>query len=94
MGIDGIFIGPMDLSTTMGHFGDHRHPEVQEVIHTVERKVKSAGKLLGTFASGGAPGPFYDRGYDYVIFNGDSSSLRAASLKNLSVFKEYLESAK
>jgi 2-dehydro-3-deoxyglucarate aldolase/4-hydroxy-2-oxoheptanedioate aldolase len=28
-GLDGIFIGPMDLSTSLGHFANPNHPEVQ-----------------------------------------------------------------
>ncbi|MFP3548001.1 aldolase/citrate lyase family protein, partial [Rhizobium sp. SIMBA_035] len=31
-GVDGIFIGPADLSTDMGHQGNSAHPEVRAVI--------------------------------------------------------------
>ena len=31
-GVDGIFIGPADLSASMGHLGDPGHDDVQKVI--------------------------------------------------------------
>jgi len=34
-GIDGIFIGPMDLATSMGHFGNPKHPEKSGCEHAV-----------------------------------------------------------
>ncbi len=38
-GVDGIFIGPMDLSTSLGHFGNPGADEVQKVIREIEKKV-------------------------------------------------------
>jgi 2-keto-3-deoxy-L-rhamnonate aldolase RhmA len=34
-GIDGIWIGPTDLAQSMGHLGNHSHPEVQAAIKHV-----------------------------------------------------------
>ena len=31
-GVDGVFIGPGDLSAGLGYVGDQGHPEVQRVI--------------------------------------------------------------
>jgi UDP-glucose 4-epimerase len=31
-GVDGVFIGPADLSASLGHVGDPNHPEVQDAI--------------------------------------------------------------
>ncbi|MFP3449459.1 aldolase/citrate lyase family protein, partial [Pseudomonas sp. SIMBA_067] len=31
-GVDGVFIGPADLSASMGHRGNPGHPEVQATI--------------------------------------------------------------
>ncbi|MDO6749505.1 aldolase/citrate lyase family protein, partial [Gilvimarinus sp. 1_MG-2023] len=31
-GVDGVFIGPSDLSAAMGHIGNPAHPDVQAVI--------------------------------------------------------------
>lgn len=42
-GIDGVFIGPADLSTDMGHQGNSAHPEVREVIADAIARIKAAG---------------------------------------------------
>ncbi|MEK0164375.1 HpcH/HpaI aldolase/citrate lyase family protein [Phaeobacter sp. A36a-5a] len=50
-GVDGIFIGPADLSTDMGHQGNSAHPEVRAVIADAMTRIKAAGRapgILGT----------------------------------------------
>ncbi|UWQ79624.1 HpcH/HpaI aldolase/citrate lyase family protein [Leisingera sp. S132] len=50
-GIDGVFIGPADLSTDMGHQGDSAHPEVRAAIADAITRIKAAGiapGILGT----------------------------------------------
>lgn len=46
-GIDGVFIGPSDLSASMGHPGQAGHPEVREVICGALRRIRGAGKAAG-----------------------------------------------
>ena len=46
-GVDGIFIGPADLSTDMGHQGNSAHPEVRAVIADAITRIKAAGKAPG-----------------------------------------------
>jgi 4-hydroxy-2-oxoheptanedioate aldolase len=46
-GVDGVFIGPGDLSTDLGHVGNPGHPEVQAVIEDAIRRVKAAGSIPG-----------------------------------------------
>ncbi|MCB4457169.1 HpcH/HpaI aldolase family protein [Leisingera sp. McT4-56] len=50
-GIDGVFIGPADLSTDMGHQGNSAHPEVRAAIADAITRIKAAGLapgILGT----------------------------------------------
>ncbi len=49
-GVDGVFIGPADLSASMGHPDDAGHPEVQEAIEHCIRRVRETGKAAGTLA--------------------------------------------
>lgn len=42
-GIDGIHIGPMDLSNSMGYYGDSQAPEVQALISAAHAKIASYG---------------------------------------------------
>jgi len=46
-GIDGVFIGPSDLSASMGHTGNVAHPEVVEAVGDALRRIRAAGKHAG-----------------------------------------------
>ncbi|MFN7102360.1 MAG: HpcH/HpaI aldolase family protein [Pseudorhizobium sp.] len=46
-GIDGVFIGPADLSADMGYLGRIEAPEVQEVIEKALKTITAAGKAAG-----------------------------------------------
>lgn len=46
-GVDGVFIGPADLSASMGHPGDLQHPDVQAAIEDAIRRVRACGKAPG-----------------------------------------------
>lgn len=46
-GIDGIFIGPADLSASLGHPGNPRHPEVDAAINDAIRRIRACGKAPG-----------------------------------------------
>ena len=46
-GVDGIFIGPSDLSASMGHVGNAAHPEVQAAIEDAIARINRAGKAAG-----------------------------------------------
>ena len=46
-GVDGVFIGPSDLSANLGYLGQPEHPEVQKVIDESLAKIMAAGKAAG-----------------------------------------------
>ena len=46
-GVDGIFIGPADLSASMGYPGQPRHPAVDAAINDAIRRIRAAGKAPG-----------------------------------------------
>jgi 2-keto-3-deoxy-L-rhamnonate aldolase RhmA len=75
-GLDGIFIGPMDLSTSMGHMGDPSHPEVRAAIDTIEHKTLAAGKVLSTIASSWEQAQArYEKGYQMIMLTADGVAL-------------------
>jgi len=49
-GIDVIFIGPYDLSQSLGLLGQVSHPRVFEELERVADKAKAQGLAVGTFA--------------------------------------------
>jgi 4-hydroxy-2-oxoheptanedioate aldolase len=46
-GVDGIFLGPSDLSAALGHIGNPGHAEVQKVIEKSIATIIAAGKAAG-----------------------------------------------
>ena len=80
-GVDMIFIGPMDLSASLGHFNEPDHPEVLEAIASVESATKAAGKMLGGLTtSGRSARTLFDLGYS-LAFNATDARLLAEGAK-------------
>lgn len=50
-GVDGVFIGPADLSAAMGHRGNPGHPEVQAAIEDAIVRIQKAGKAAGILSA-------------------------------------------
>ena len=50
-GVDGVFIGPADLSASLGHVGNAAHPEVQAAIEDAIARILRAGKAPGILTS-------------------------------------------
>lgn len=46
-GIDGVFIGPGDLSAGIGYLGDQGNPEVRKVIESAIKRIRAAGNAPG-----------------------------------------------
>jgi 4-hydroxy-2-oxoheptanedioate aldolase len=46
-GIDGVFIGPSDLSASLGHIGNPAHPEPQKAMQDAAVRLKKIGKPAG-----------------------------------------------
>ena len=49
-GIDVVFVGPYDLSSSLGHVGEIDHPEVVECIKGIIAKANAKGVKIGCFA--------------------------------------------
>ena len=79
--LDGIFIGPMDLASSMGYLGDPSVAAVQATIATIEQKVRGSGKFLGTVAmTWEAASACFERGYQWLIVMQDGAALRPVAL--------------
>ena len=74
--IDVVFIGPMDLSQSLGHTGDTKHPVVSEAIAEIKRKVIAAGKVVGTTAATPeAARKLIEEGCQYIIIATDQAMI-------------------
>ncbi|MET4692666.1 4-hydroxy-2-oxoheptanedioate aldolase [Endozoicomonas lisbonensis] len=50
-GVDGVFIGPADLSAALGHLGNPGHPDVQAAIEQAITKIVQSGKAAGILSA-------------------------------------------
>lgn len=49
-GVAGLFIGPGDLSASLGHLGEPRRAEVQDAIARALQAIRAANKIAGVYA--------------------------------------------
>jgi len=78
-GVDSLFLGPMDLSGSIGKLGQFDDPAVQALRADAERAILATDAILGTIET--APGGF-DRlaakGYRLIFATSDVALLRGA----------------
>jgi 4-hydroxy-2-oxoheptanedioate aldolase len=87
-GVDMLFVGPSDLSASMGHIGAPDHPEVQRRIREVEQAVKRAGKWLGIVPTAERPvDRMFADGYNLVLGAADLTLLRDAAIGQVARFR-------
>lgn len=87
-GVDGVFIGPADLSASMGHRGNPGHPEVQAAIADGIRCIRAAGKAPGILATTEAGArQWLEAGALFVAVGADTMLLAAGAAQLLGQFK-------
>lgn len=70
--LDVLFVGPMDISQSLGHPGEPEHPEVAETVRRVLRVCREMGKASGIFV--GTPEAarrYLAQGVSYVALASD-----------------------
>lgn len=78
-GVDSVFVGPADLSASMGHVGHLSHPAVMDVIAKIAQRCKRAGKPSGILGMNPeAVVQYRAAGYDYVGISSDLGLLMQA----------------
>lgn len=79
-GIDGVFIGPGDLSAALGHLGNPAHPEAAAAIESALKAVQKLGKPAGILATDVTMAQRYlDMGCLFVAAGLDSMLLARAT---------------
>ncbi|MFN3738527.1 aldolase/citrate lyase family protein [Hydrogenophaga sp.] len=87
-GVDGVFIGPADLSASMGHPGNAAHPEVQAAIADGIARIRAAGKAPGILATTEvAARQWLQAGALFVAVGADTMLLDTAARQLLARFK-------
>ncbi|CAI1663966.1 4-hydroxy-2-oxoheptanedioate aldolase [Serratia marcescens] len=79
-GVDGVFIGPADLSADMGFAGNPQHPEVQRTIDDAIARIRAAGKAPGILMANKALAQRYlEAGALFVAVGVDTTLLARAA---------------
>ncbi|KXG80405.1 4-hydroxy-2-oxoheptanedioate aldolase [Pseudomonas mosselii] len=88
-GVDGVFIGPADLSADMGHRGNPGHPEVQAAIDDAIVRIGRAGKAAGILSADEALARRYiELGAAFVAVGVDTTVLMRGLQTLAGKFKE------
>lgn len=87
--LDGIFIGPMDLSTSMGIRGQYDNEDFKAAVKRIEDIVIPSKKFLATVANDADDAQKkYDKGYNMIVMMSDAVDLAKMSAKTVARFKE------
>ena len=87
-GVDMLFIGPYDLSGTIGHLADFKHPDVAALIARAEEGIRRSGKPMGTVPHPGATWrDMFERGYQMINAGSDVARLRDAARADVKEFR-------
>jgi 4-hydroxy-2-oxoheptanedioate aldolase len=88
-GVDGVFIGPADLSAAFGHVGNPGHPEVQKLIEDGIARIRKAGKAAGILTTDEALSRRYlDLGATFVAVGLDNNILVRGTAALVAKFKD------
>lgn len=87
-GVDGVFIGPADLSASLGYRGQPGHPDVVSVIEAGVRTIREAGKGAGILMADRKLARHYiDIGFNFVAIGSDVGLLVKATDDLLKEFR-------
>jgi 2-keto-3-deoxy-L-rhamnonate aldolase RhmA len=92
-GLNGIILGPNDLSADLGRPGDYACAAYQEALAAVETATFSAGLIMGTRPHPGFPGRrLLERGHRFLLASADAIALRNGFAADLLELKDGLQS--
>jgi 4-hydroxy-2-oxoheptanedioate aldolase len=88
-GVDALYIGPNDLSGTLGCFRDWEHPSLQKAIDTAFAGIKRAGKAAGIVPYGkNTTVSLFKGGYSMIAAATELSLLRSAARAEVEAVKK------
>lgn len=87
-GVDGVFIGPGDLSAGLGYLGQTSHPDVRKTIEDAIGRIRKAGKAPGVLTGIEQEARAYiDAGCLFTAVGSDSGLLARGSEKIAQLYK-------
>lgn len=87
-GVDMVFVGPYDLSSSMGQIGKVDYASIKDVVDRVLECTKAHGKLAGIFTKDPVEAKFYQSlGFNLIIVGTDIGCLVGGMRNTLGTLK-------
>jgi len=84
-GVDALFIGPYDLSGSLGNTAQPEHKKTRAAIRKIMKSVKAAGKPISTLTyPSKSASKLFSEGFDLVFSGSDLGMLRTALMSDAS----------
>ena len=93
-GVDGIFVGPCDLSGSIGHLNEIFHPEVLALIDEAIAKCREAGMPIGVAVGANSEEDvrfWFERGFQFISAGSDISAIVSTAKKQLEMMRRVLK---
>ena len=88
-GIDIVFVGPYDLSSSLGLIGQIEHPEVEKLVRQVVEKAAAHGVKVGCFADTPQMArKWRDMGIKFLGYSCDTAIFMNAARADIAAFQE------
>ncbi len=87
-GVEGLFLGPADLSASMGHVGQLTHPAVMDLMSKAAQRCREIGMPCGTV--GGTPEvvmQYRAAGFSFLAIASDMGLLMRSALATLAAMR-------
>ncbi|CAK9065198.1 unnamed protein product [Durusdinium trenchii] len=92
-GVDALFVGPSDLSASMGFIGQPQHPEVKAAIEDAFRRIVATGKAAGFLTANKDDAKWALKcGCSFVAVGSDMQMLTAAAKGAAAEFHDFAKS--
>lgn len=91
-GVDGIFVGPYDLSIAMGIPGEFEKPEFVSALNRILNACRKAGKFTMIFTGNRqAAVDYFQKGFDSVAYSMDAAFLVNECRKEMTSIRELIQ---
>lgn len=88
-GVDALYVGPNDLSGTLGCFRDWEHPSLQKAIDTAFAGIQRAGKAAGIVPYGkNTVASLFQHGYAMIAAQTELTLLRGAARADVAAVRK------
>lgn len=91
-GLDGLFLGPADLSANLGMYGEYESDEFLEAVDRIVEAAHAEDKPVATLAFGREQIERYvDLGFDFMMVGTDTSHMMGGAATAKATFQEVVD---